>query len=246
MKSKIHVELILMILFSLAVLSTPVWSNNQLLEWFQKNQAFYQVATVIILVVVTTYYAWQTQRQADISRLMAEKMEQQRLDAVQPELVVCETSPNAGGAAIDFKEVLPVVSTIHLRETKIGIHNFGVGLARDVVSSVVVDGKASPDKELPPLAPEFRTSASMVDHWAWVESNRTHGDELGHVRFNALGPERVSLELRYRDTFGYHHMTKLQLRLDGSRKGEYLYHVDGVEYRHRYSGERQTVKEATS
>lgn len=228
-KRNIPVALIITIVFCLAAFVLLLWPGNQ---FFKDRQESFQTSTVLALIFVTAYYAWQTRQQAEVSRLMVEKMEQQRMDAVQPELVVCETSPNEGGAAIDFKEVLPVVGTIHLRESKIGVHNFGVGLARDIVSKVVVSGTASPGITLPPIAPEYWTRIDLSPHWTWLEDIRLQ--EQGGL------PPNVCLELCYRDTFGQPHVTTLTLKHD-DHKGGYFYSVESVQYSHGPSGDIQSA-----
>ncbi|MBI2304091.1 MAG: hypothetical protein HYU86_05030 [Chloroflexi bacterium] len=206
----------------IAFLSVVVWGNDQ---WLQGRQVLAQTAPVWVLIIVTAYYAWNSLQQAEASRRMVEKMEQQRLDAVQPEVVLCHTTSSARNATIDFKQVSPV-NTIQLMGP-VEVHNFGVGLARDIVSTIVVNGHASPDVALPPLAPEFWTLTDLSPHWAWLEANRLQ--EQGSI------PASVHLQLRYRDTFGESHMTTLHLK-HNDNKGDYSYSVERVDYSHRPSG----------
>lgn len=228
MKRKIPVAPILAIILCLAAIAVPILLGNQLLRDWQES---FQTSTIIVLIVVTAYYAWQSQQQAEASRLMVEIIEQQRRDAVQPELVFCLMS-----SQIDFKQVLSTPESINLKGTT-EVCNFGVGLARDIVSRIVVNGSSSPTVPLPPLAPRYWTRIDLQPHWAWLEDIR--------YREQGLIPSQVKVELRYCDTYGQPHVTALRLKHD-DHGGDYLYFVQAVEYAHRESVRSELADKASS
>lgn len=211
-----RITLAIIIIFSLVVFSAPLWADSRWVVWFQDRQGFYQTATVLVLIIITVYYAIQTQ-------IMADAMEQQRLDAVQPELVFCETYVNPIEGVYETKQVLPLPDGIDLRQW-IRVQNFGVGLARDIVSRIVVNGASSPGMALPPLAPGYWTGFDLSPHSAWLEEIRQK--EKGGT------PPVIYIELRCHDTFGKPHITTLQLKHD-DHKGGYNYNVEGAKYTHR-------------